>query len=90
LIQFMSLGIPVVATPTGSNLEIIKDGVNGFLADTADEWYERLRLLSENAELRRSIGEAARETAKTHFSLVKQLEIIENIFRDPLATPALA
>ena len=84
LIQFMSLGIPVVATPTGSNLEIIKDGVNGFLADSADEWYERLRLLTEDANLRRSMGEAARETAKNHFGLAKQLETIENIFRDPL------
>jgi glycosyltransferase involved in cell wall biosynthesis len=90
LIQFMSLGLPVVATPTGSNLEIIKDGVNGFLAGSADEWYERLRLLTEDADLRRSMGEAARETAKEHFSLVKQLEMIENIFRDPLTTLASA
>lgn len=86
LIQFMSLGLPVVATPTGSNLEIIKDGVNGFLAGSADEWYERLRLLSEDADLRRAMGEAARETAETHFSLTRQLEVMENIFRDPLAT----
>jgi glycosyltransferase involved in cell wall biosynthesis len=86
LIQFMSLGLPVVATPTGSNLEIIKDGVNGFLASSSNEWYDRLSLLMDDADLRRSIGEAARETVKTHFSLTKQLDVMENIFRNPLTS----
>lgn len=30
----MSLGMPVVASATGSNVEIIEDGVNGFLVKT--------------------------------------------------------
>jgi glycosyltransferase involved in cell wall biosynthesis len=80
LIQYMSLGLPVVATPTGSNLEIIEDGVNGFWANSADEWYERLRQLTENPELRRSIGEAARRTVEERFSLTKQIDYVENIF----------
>lgn len=80
LIQYMSLGLPVVATATGSNLEIIEDGVNGFLADTPDEWYEKLRLLVENPDLRREMGRAARRTAEQGFSLTRQIDQIENIF----------
>ena len=80
LIQYMSLGLPVVATATGSNLEIIEDGVNGFLADTPEEWYEKLRLLIENPDLRREMGRAARRTAETGFSLTRQIDQIENIF----------
>lgn len=80
LIQYMSLGLPVVATPIGSNMEIIKEGVNGFLADSADEWYECIRTLIERPELRRAMGQAARETVEAQFSLEKQLEFIENAF----------
>ena len=80
LIQYMSLGMPVVATPTGSNLEIIEDGVNGFWANTPDEWYERLRLLAENPSLRRSMGEAARRTVEERFSLTKQIDFMETVF----------
>jgi glycosyltransferase involved in cell wall biosynthesis len=81
LIQFMSLGLPVVATPVGSNLEIIEDGVNGFLAGTPDEWVDRLRTLAENPELRRRMGQAARETAAARFSLAGQIDFVESVFR---------
>ena len=80
LIQYMSLGLPVVATPTGSNPEIVKDGVNGFLADSAEEWYERLQLLLENPDLRRAMGRAARRTVQDEFGLMKQLDFVEGAF----------
>lgn len=80
LIQYMSLGMPVVATPTGSNLEIIKNGVNGFLADSSDEWYERIKTLVENPELRREMGARARETVEAEFSLARQIDFMETVF----------
>jgi glycosyltransferase involved in cell wall biosynthesis len=80
LIQYMSLGLPVVATPTGSNLEIIEDGVNGFLAATDDEWYECMRRLIESPELRREVGRAARQTVEARFSLGDQIDFIEKTF----------
>jgi glycosyltransferase involved in cell wall biosynthesis len=81
LIQYMSLGLPVVATPIGSNLEIIEDGVNGFLADSSEEWYDRLVTLIDNPELRASMGQAARKTVEAHFSLTRQIDFIESAFR---------
>jgi glycosyltransferase involved in cell wall biosynthesis len=83
LIQYMSLGLPVVATPTGSNLEIIKDGVNGFFADSAAEWHDRLLTLIDNPELRATMGRAARKTVEGRFSLTSQIDFIENAFRRP-------
>ncbi|HEX5707261.1 MAG TPA: glycosyltransferase family 4 protein [Pyrinomonadaceae bacterium] len=86
LIQYMSLGMPVVASAIGSNLEIIEDGVNGFLARNDEEWHERLRTLLDDPELRRSMGRAARATAVKHFSLDGQIDFIERVFRE---APAL-
>jgi glycosyltransferase involved in cell wall biosynthesis len=85
LIQFMSLGLPVVATPIGSNLEIIKDGVNGFLAKDANEWHDRLRLLLDDANLRRRMGAEARQTVEAEFSLEKQIDLIESVFKNAVS-----
>ncbi|HEV2707724.1 MAG TPA: glycosyltransferase family 4 protein [Pyrinomonadaceae bacterium] len=81
LIQYMSLGMPVVASAIGSNLEIVEDGVNGFLARDDDEWHARLLTLLEDADLRRRMGAAARRTVEERFSLTGQIDFMENVFR---------
>lgn len=77
LVQCMSMGLPIVATPIGSNLEIVQDGRTGFLAATPDEWYERLRQLADDPALRQSMGEEARRVVEERFSLDRQLEFLE-------------
>ncbi|TAF66665.1 MAG: glycosyltransferase [Cytophagales bacterium] len=37
-LQYMSLGIPAVASPVGVNTKMIEHGKNGWLCDTAKEW----------------------------------------------------
>ena len=37
ILQYMSMGIPVVASPIGMNKEVITHGVNGYLAETEEE-----------------------------------------------------
>ena len=68
-IQFMACGVPVVASPVGVNREIIRDGENGFLASTPDEWERTLRALVTDAALRRRIGAAGRATVEARYSL---------------------
>jgi glycosyltransferase involved in cell wall biosynthesis len=68
-IQFMSCAVPVVASPVGVNREIIQDGVNGFLAGTADEWRTKLGALLGDAALRHRIGAAGRVTIEERYSL---------------------
>lgn len=80
-IQFMSLGLPVVAAATGSNLEIIEDGVNGFLAENEKDWYEKLNLLIENKDLRKEFGEKARQTVLERFDIEKQYDFLETKFK---------
>lgn len=68
-IEFMACGVPVVATAVGVNREIIKDGVNGFLASTEEEWVEKLGRLLADRELRRRFAEAGRRTVEERYSL---------------------
>ena len=60
LLQYMAVGVPCVASPVGINKELIRDGENGFLATTEEEWYEKLSLLIDNPELRREMGRRGR------------------------------
>jgi len=53
------LGIPTVASRIEAFEHAIKDGDNGFLCGSKDEWYRALRLLIEDPGLRRRIGERA-------------------------------
>jgi glycosyltransferase involved in cell wall biosynthesis len=68
-IQFMSCGVPVVASAVGVNREIVQDGVNGFLASTPDEWRPKLSALIGDANLRRRMGAAGRRTIEARYSL---------------------
>jgi glycosyltransferase involved in cell wall biosynthesis len=78
-IQYMSVGIPTVASAVGAVTEILDDGVTGFLVNTPDEWYDRLSLLLTSAELRRQLGEAAREVVVRRYSLTAQAEELRRV-----------
>jgi glycosyltransferase involved in cell wall biosynthesis len=68
-IEFMACGVPVIAAAVGVNREIIRDGVNGFLASTEDEWVEKLGRLLSNPPLRRAFADAGRRTIEARYSL---------------------
>ncbi|HTL80594.1 MAG TPA: glycosyltransferase family 4 protein [Bacteroidia bacterium] len=68
-LQYMALGIPTIMSPVGVNTEIIRDGENGFLAKTDDEWTYKLSLLIENADLRKRIGEEAVKAVEEKYSV---------------------
>lgn len=68
LLQYMSGGIPCVASPVGINNSIIKPGVNGFLASTDDEWVESLEKLITSADLRAEMGKQGRKDAVELYS----------------------
>ena len=67
-LQYMALEIPAVMSPVGVNIEIIQDGVNGFLASSEEEWIMKLSMLIESAELRERIGKAGRQTVVENYS----------------------
>lgn len=69
LIQYMACGLPVVASPVGVNREIVEHGVNGFLAETNEEWQSAIETLLADEELRHRMGAAGRKRVEEHYSL---------------------
>jgi glycosyltransferase involved in cell wall biosynthesis len=61
LIQYMACGKPIVASPVGVNSQIVRHGINGFLAQTQSEWIEALQTLRDDPELRMRMGHAGRQ-----------------------------
>jgi glycosyltransferase involved in cell wall biosynthesis len=84
-IQFMSCGVPVVASPVGVNREIVQDGVNGFLASTPDQWRLKLAALIDDPDLRRRIGAAGRRTIQERYSLQVTAPRVAAVFGAALA-----
>lgn len=71
IVQYMAAGIPVVASPVGANLEVVREGNNGFFADGAVEWSEKLELLVGDPSMRKNLGENGRNTVGQNYSLEK-------------------
>ena len=84
--QYMALGIPAVCTRIGAVLDFIKDDSNGFLAETEEEWTEKISRLIENPDLRKRIGLAGRKTIEERYSVHKNaptyLNIINKVYED--------
>jgi glycosyltransferase involved in cell wall biosynthesis len=74
IIQYLSVGVPVVCTPVGINADIIKNGENGFWATNDEEWVDRLSTLIQNQELRHQMGVKGIETVEHEYSLTVTTE----------------
>lgn len=71
LIQYMACGLPVVASPVGVNRQIVEHGINGFLADSIEEWRVALDRLLADQNLRLRMGKAGREKVERIYTLQK-------------------
>lgn len=63
-LKFFEAGLvatPTVATATQAFQEAIQDGTDGFLASNQKEWEAKIEKLILNKDLRKSMGEKARE-----------------------------
>lgn len=69
LIQYMSCGLPVVASPVGVNKSIVVHNETGYLASTSEEWIQYLTLLCGDLELRNKLGQEGLIRADKYYSL---------------------
>ncbi len=69
IVQYLSVGLPVVCTPVGINSDIVRDGENGFWATSKGEWVDRLSVLIQDVKLRHQMGLRGIETVERGYSL---------------------
>ncbi len=67
--EYMAMELPTVATPVGDVKYLVKDGVNGFLARSEDEFVEKMLTLAGDRALCASMGREARQTILKDYCL---------------------
>jgi glycosyltransferase involved in cell wall biosynthesis len=77
-LQYMALGIPALVSPVGVNVEIVDDGINGFICKEEKDWEEKLTLFLDNPLLINEFKEKAREKIIQKYSvLANQINFLE-------------
>ena len=97
VLNYMSIGLPVVCDTLPAYRELGEDGKQLFFADTLDEWRARITRLLDDKDLRRRIGENAKRAAEP-FSIenicLRYADFFEAMIRrrqsGPIASPVRA
>jgi glycosyltransferase involved in cell wall biosynthesis len=79
-LEYMGMGIPVVASPIGENKFIIENGKDGFLASSEKEWEESISYLIENQSIREKMGKKGRDKIEINYSLEVCANKLKKIF----------
>lgn len=69
LLLYMACGLASVASPVGVHVDMVADGVDGFLCGTTDAYVERIEQLLGDPALRERMGRAARARVERDYSL---------------------
>lgn len=81
LLEAMSMGKPIIATPVGGIPEAIKNGFDGVLVPPdVDKLADGLLYLIEHGDFARMLGNNAKETAKGKFSWKRSCDAIMLIY----------
>jgi glycosyltransferase involved in cell wall biosynthesis len=81
LIQYMACSLPVVTSPIGVNVEIVQNGINGFLADKSTDWVLALEQLLIDPILAIEMGKEGRRRVENNFCLQVSAPKLEVFFR---------
>jgi len=80
MLQYLSCGIPCIASPVGMNLEVFDKAPLGIAAADSSEFYEGLELLYQKEELRNTFGTNGRLVVENHYSRKVVTQRLASIF----------
>lgn len=83
----MAVGLPVISTPVGGITRAIDDQVSGLLCDPGnpDDLAAKMKTLLDNPFLWERLSVEARKTVENRFSLMRQVEILEDVYSELLS-----
>ncbi|MDD5209315.1 MAG: glycosyltransferase [Elusimicrobiales bacterium] len=76
---YMSGEAAVVSSPVGQCKDFIKDGVNGMLAGTGEEWERKLELLIKDKQLRQKLAKGGLETVRGNLTLDRAFAVLRPV-----------
>lgn len=85
LIQYMAQARPVVASPVGVNVKLVKESRAGYLASTPQEWWDALLKLVSDEQLRRKMGMDGRREVERNYCVDVVAPKLITLFRDVVA-----
>ncbi|MBU5613506.1 glycosyltransferase family 4 protein [Geomonas azotofigens] len=87
ILEAMACGVPVVAPAVGGVVEIVSDGVEGYLVRDRSpaSFARRLIELIDDAQLRAAMSRAARRKVDAMFSVEKMTQDYQRVYRELLA-----
>lgn len=62
-LEYMALGIPVIASDCPAYRDLVTDGATGYLVSTPQQWTARLRELINDADARAELGAKGKQVA---------------------------
>jgi glycosyltransferase involved in cell wall biosynthesis len=82
MIQYMSVGVPVIASAVGANVEILGESKAGRLVASSESWQPPvLELLATPPDARSAMGARGRERVVQHYSVASVIDQYERLFR---------
>jgi glycosyltransferase involved in cell wall biosynthesis len=83
VLEAMAHGLPVVAPAVGGIVEIIEDGVEGFLVEgRSPQAFAKKCILLQDGELRLKMGRAARARVEKAFSAQAMAQEYYRLYRE--------
>jgi len=67
-LQYMAASIPAVCSAVGANLDIIDNGIDGFLCESESDWRQAITCLASDPSLRATIGARGRAKVQRSYS----------------------
>jgi teichuronic acid biosynthesis glycosyltransferase TuaC len=88
--EAMATGLPVIATDTGGQCDLIENGRNGLLVPVEDPeaLYAAFAAIAGDPERARRMGGCARETVIQRFSPATQIAKLAKLLRETASTPS--
>ena len=85
VMETMAAGKIVITTPAGGD-ELIKDGKTGFIVKSKNSraLAEKIKEVCKNKETVKKVGEGARKFANENFSIEKNVEKLDNLYKSLL------
>jgi glycosyltransferase involved in cell wall biosynthesis len=80
-VQYMACGVAFVMSPVGVCATMGIAGETHFAASTDDEWYDDLRTLLTNENLRERMGASGRAFAEANYSIEANADLLASLIR---------